>query len=625
MRRIILILIAIPLVLVLAAAILIPLLVDKETILSLAAEQVERQTGATLTVDGKVDFSVFPTLGLALGDVSLQMPEETQPGLQARDLEIGVQLLPLLSKEVLIDTLKLDGVVVKMVSEPGPAPVDTTGLSDEQLQAFYAKRRAALEEAGRSAGAENAIAVPLALNVQTLSVTDSRLEMTEVGGESTVVEILRLTGTDLNLEGRDIPLEAHIRLPGEQDTEIELRGAVAVSQDTDTVNLQEMGVEIRGATADDITLQVSGAIDLQRQVADVELTASIGETEARGQLHYASFESPGIDTRLQLNLFNPAILALAGPEAATAAGTEKSARGTGDGDTPLPLDAIRVMDTRAQLKIDKLIFEKHVVDDLEARLRVVDGIAILSGVTGRMHGGELNMKGNLNAKQSTARVNAQGTLNNLDIASVLQAVEAKPVLSGRADLNWKLHGRGNSSKAITQTLKGPIELVARDAVLTDMGVEQMMCEAVALVNREALSASFPASSRFQTLAADIELGGGQAKLQPLEAQLGEIGLRGTGALTLESLEFDTTFRARLSPGLEKLDPACRVNQRITAIDWPVNCKGQVTGDPADWCAVDTAEIVEDIATQEIKGKAQEEIERKLGKEAGDLLQGILGK
>lgn len=622
MSRILLILLAVPLVIVLAAAILIPLLVDKEMILELAAREVHRQTGATLTVEGDVDLTVIPNLGLTLGKVSLKMPDDEQPSLQARGLQIGVQLMPLLSKEVAIDTISLDGVVVKMVTVPPPQPIDTSKLSDEQLKAFYAKRRVALEEAGKAAGGETALAVPLALNVQKLTVTESRVEMTEAGGDTTIVELLRLEATDLNLDGRSIPLEAQIRLPGEQPLEVDLNGSVVVNQETQILGLQDMKVQLRGVTAETVTLQTSGEIDINRQVADLNLKATLGETRAEGQLRYASFESPQIDTQLRLNLFNPALLALAGPEAATAesAGSAEQAE-----DTPLPLDAIRVMDTRANLTIDKLVFDAHVVHNLKAKLRVVDGALILPSVTGQVHGGELDMKANLNAKHSLARVNSTGSLTGVDLTSVLEAAESEPVLAGKVDLEWKLRGKGNSSDALTRTLQGPIKLLARDAVLKDMGVEQMMCEAVALVNQQTLSANFPANSSFQTLSVDVKLGAGKANLQPLKAQLGEISLTGTGALDLISMDFDTTFKARLSAGLEKLDPACRVNQRITSIDWPVNCKGNVSGEPADWCAVDTGDIIEDLATDEVKRKATKEVERKFGKEAGDMLDNLLGK
>ena len=96
-------------------------------------------------------------------------------------------------------------------------------------------------------------------------------------------------------------------------------------------------------------------------------------------------------------------------------------------------------------------------------------------------------------------------------------------------------------------------------------------------------------------------------------------------MDIDSLDFNTTFTAKLSPGLKKLDPACRVNERITAIDWPVNCRGNANGDPADWCGVDSEQIIQDMAGNELKRKAEKEVEDRFGEEAGDLLKGLLGK
>lgn len=623
MPRLLLILVAVPLVLILLAALLIPLLLDKDRILALAAAQVKAQSGAELVVAGDVDLSLFPTLGVTLGDVSLDMPEEDQPSLRARQLQIGVKVMPLLSREIAVDTLALDGIVVKLVTEPAPAPVDTSKLSEAQLREFYDRRREAMEAAGRSAQSNAALALPLALNVASLRVTDSRLELQEAGGETSVISIARLVGRDLNLDGRAIPLEGEVRMEGDAPVNLDFKGVVTVDQDSQLLNLQDLALRITGATAEPVDIQTSGQVDINRQIADLNLAASIDDTTAEGQLRYAAFESPQIDASLHLNLFTPALLALAGPEAA-AAETEDGASAEDAGDTALPIEAIRHMDTRARLEIEQLDWGTHRVTDLEARLRVVDGAANLHKVTGTVHGGQLDMKANLNAKYPEPRVNTQGSLRGVDIASVLQAAEAQPVMTGTVDLDWKLNGRGKTSNAISKSLKGPVTLVASNAVLREMGVEQMMCEAIALVNQEALSASFPTESAFQQLSADVALGNGKARLQPLQAELGAIGLKGTGALDIQSMDFDTTFEATVSPELEQLDPACRVNERITAIDWPVNCKGNVSGEPGDWCAVDTAAIIEDLAGNELKRKAEKEVERKLGKEAGDALKKLFG-
>lgn len=623
--RIFLYILAVPVVLVILAVLLVPLFLDKARILELAAEQVHRQTGADLQVNGEVDLSLFPTLGVSLGDITLTMPEPAQSSLAARALVIGVQVMPLLSGEVAIDTLALDGLVARLTTDPAPAPVDTTRLSAEELQGFYAKRQAAREAAGRSAGERAALAVPLALNVASLAVTDSRIESTEAGGDTQVILINRLAASDLNLDGRPIPLQADIRLEGESPIDVALAGDVTVDQASQLIGLQDITVEVGGVGTAPIKLQTSGQVDISREVADLDLVAALPDATARGQLRYASFESPQIDAQLHLDRFTPALLALAGPEAAqTESQPDPAPTDTEGADTPLPVDAIRRMDTRARLTIDQVIWDGHTIDGLEARLRVVDGAALLHQVTGRIHGGQLAMKANLNAKQPEARVNTEGSLKGVDIAAVLAAADSQPVLTGTADLDWKLNGRGNSTAALTETFKGPITLVTSNAVLREMGVEKMMCEAVALVNQESLSSTFPTETAFKALSADVNLAGGKALLQPLRADLGNMRLNGTGGLTLTSMDFEATFKARVTPELAELDPACRINERITGIDWPVNCRGNIGGEPGDWCSVDTAAIVAELTTNELKRKAQKEVERKFGEGAGDALKKLLG-
>ena len=623
MSRILLYIVAVPLLLVLLGAVLASLLLDEEKLLALAAEEVRKQSGARLEVAGEAQLKLFPQLGLRLEQISLEMPGDEQTGLQANSVQIGVQLLPLLSQQVAIDSIELNGLVITSVSEPPPAPIDTSDLSDEQLAEFYRKREAEIAAAGEAAATQTALAAPLALEVGSLRVTDSRLELREAGGDPTIIEISRFKASDLNLAGRPIPVDGVITLAGDDPITAKLKGALIVSQQSQAIGLQTLDVEISGALAEPVAITTSGEVQINRQVADLNLVANVGDTRAEGQLRYASFESPQIDAQLRLNRFTPALFALAGPEAAAADGNTQESNS--EEDVPLPLDAIRLMDTRANLSIDQVIWGQHRVDDLKAKLRVVNGAATLPKVTGKLHGGRLEMKASLNAKQSTAKINTQGQLQQLDIASALAAAEVEPMLTGRASLDWKLHAQGNTSGAITSSLRGPVNLQTEQAVLQDMGLEKMLCEAVALVNQESLSAQFPTSSPFEALSATINLGKGKARLQPLKAKLANIRLLGKGSMDIDSLEFNTTFTAKLSPGLKKLDPACRVNERITAIDWPVNCRGNANGDPADWCGVDSEQIIQDMAGNELKRKAEKEVEDRFGEEAGDLLKGLLGK
>lgn len=614
MRRLVMATLGLLLLIVVAAVILVPMLVDKDKVLELATTALYEQTGARLAVNGDVALSVFPTLGISLSDAAITLPEKSQPDLRIGSLQIGVQLMPLLSRQVAIDTFSLTGLTARIEGTEEQPALDTSKLSDAQLDAFYAKRRKTMAAAGESAGAEAALSVPMSLNVKRLTVTDSQLELVDPAtGNSTLVNLVQLEAIGLNLDGRSMPLNVTVQLPGEQTMEVVLKGDIRVDQSSQIANLDKLKVTVTGATAATLKLTTSGVINLSRQTADLQLDIDLGETKGEGTLRYANFESPQIDSKLHLNLFDPALLALAGPEAAGSGAGETSSTG----DEPLPLDAIRAIDTRAELRIDQARFDAHTVQNLQLKLRAVDGIIQLTQLTGELHGGKLAAQATFNGKHNTATVDTSGSVTALDIATALAAAEATTAVTGSADLNWQLTSKGRTSNELTAAMMGPITLATTEVVLQGTSVEKLLCQAVALTNKESLTATFPTSTRFKTLGAKIQLADGQAALQPLQAELPQIALLGSGKLDFLSQDFSATFKASLSPELEELDHACRVSKRLTAISWPVNCAGNVATEPGDWCSVDAEKIITDLAVNEGK--------RKLEKKANKFLNKLLKK
>ncbi len=616
MLRILLYLFGIPLLLVLAVALLLPLFLDEERLLALAADTLEEKTGAQLTVNGGAEFSLLPRIGLQLAQAELALPGENQPDLSVRSLAIGVKLLPLFSRSVEIDGLTLEGLLVNLPAPAEPPQRASEGLSDAELDAFYAARRQALAEAGQKAGARDALALPMALEVDKLRVLDSRIVLLGRGNEApTIIDLELLRATDLNLDGLPVPVKLALRMAsgdGGDPVRLEMETRFTLDADAQMLQLADLTAGISGITAEPIQLAASGSADLQRLAADLALTLDIGAASGEGKVRYASFESPQIDANLQFNQLSPALLALAGPAAAQKRDSDDAGS---TGDEPLPLAALRSIDSRVALRVDSARFDAHEITDLRTQLRLVDGVLRINRLEGKLHGGELDMVATLNAGHNTAKLATRGALNNVDLPRLLSALDAEPILTGSASLDWKLASEGRTRNALRDKLNGPLGLHTRDLVLQGLGIERMLCEAVALVNREALQAELPTDSAFQALTLDVALAGGKARLAPLNAELQHVKLTGEGDLELASLDFDADFAARLSPELASLDPACRVNERYTAIAWPLACEGNLGGEPADWCRVNTSEIVEDLTKQEVQ--------RKVEKEAGKLLNKFL--
>ena len=99
-------------VLLILATVLLPLIYDKEDLEKTIATEVFKQTGRQLSINGALDFSVFPWLAVEVSDLSLSNAEGfgDQPFAQISSARVGVALMPLFRKQIAVDEITLDGL-----------------------------------------------------------------------------------------------------------------------------------------------------------------------------------------------------------------------------------------------------------------------------------------------------------------------------------------------------------------------------------------------------------------------------------------------------------------------------------------------------------------------------------
>jgi AsmA protein len=105
--------------------------------------QVKAATGRDLTIGGGASFTVFPSLGVHAGDVSLSAPADMggEPLFTAASIDVGVRLLPLLRQEIVVDRLVLHEPVFAL-------RVDDQGRKSWNMAANAPARRVRLAQAG---------------------------------------------------------------------------------------------------------------------------------------------------------------------------------------------------------------------------------------------------------------------------------------------------------------------------------------------------------------------------------------------------------------------------------------------------------------------------------------------
>lgn len=179
-------------------------LVDEERLRTTLLELVNARIDGELRIDGPLQLAVWPTLSVAAKDVHLIAPRgATQELASARELRLGVALLPLLSEELQVHELRLAGLRLA-------ANCDRSGRCNwSALGGTGANGTAAADT-----GAGDAAAAPLALGIERIRIDDAEIGYRdERDGTHVEATGLTLAGDDINSRGEAFRLrgEAKIR------------------------------------------------------------------------------------------------------------------------------------------------------------------------------------------------------------------------------------------------------------------------------------------------------------------------------------------------------------------------------------------------------------------------------
>ena len=163
-------------------------------------EVVEKNTRGSLTIDGELNWSVFPNIGVELNQVSYALPEDKGEAFAAVDgVKLGVKLLPLLRMAVEADGLTVSGLKLNLHT-------DKKGVNNWD-QIFPEGEATAAAEA--STDDESSVqAGPLAVDIARIAILDSSVKLSSAqDGSSYTLNDFNFESTDISVDGDEFPLE----------------------------------------------------------------------------------------------------------------------------------------------------------------------------------------------------------------------------------------------------------------------------------------------------------------------------------------------------------------------------------------------------------------------------------
>lgn len=226
-------------------------------------QAVKERTQRNLRIDGEIRLSFFPAIGARLGKVSLSERGSEREFASLRDVRVSVKLLPLLSKQVIVDAVEIEGLRANIVRFRDGA----TNFADL---------------AGAPAGTQppagtEAPKAPVTVDIARVVIKDAALNYTDQGtGAGYAVSKLNLrTGriapgvpTDI-----DLALAARSDKPA-ADVEGTLRTRFTFDLDKPRYRLEGLDLSARGNVAGVRNMTVNAKGDLDVRPESRELTAA---------------------------------------------------------------------------------------------------------------------------------------------------------------------------------------------------------------------------------------------------------------------------------------------------------------------------------------------------------------
>ena len=546
-------LIAFVLVLVLVAGVSLFFL-PADRIAKLAADQLRVATGRDVTISGDVSMTLWPVLGVSLGELEVGNADwsEQGPMLSAKNAAIGVDLMAYITnREIRITNIEATSPTIRLDARTdGRASwVFTDASGDAQIETETAPDRA-----------------PQAVSIQRLEITDATLIYDAEGsdlvsyagvdlsldwperlGPATIDATLRPAGSDVQvaatiggfagfITGQVQTLEAVITagggraaLNGRASTAGDVAGRLTLDiPSTDAffaaLALPQTGLPAKLGRAMNVSTDLTLTADRRLSLRD--LTADLGGNALTGAADINLNGTPQVNAQLNAGALDLSDVTGSGetgdggtPSAGSGWPTDRidaSGLAAFNGEIALTaatidLGQFKLGQTRTLLRNDRsrMVFELREVQAYEGTL---SGEFVINNRSGLSVGGKMFAR-------------------SLSMQDVLRDAAGIERLTGQADAEMSFLGSGNTVDAIMKSLSGDGAITFGKGTIIGIDLDRLM--------RSGQVGG--GTTVFDSLAATWDIDGGVLRNNDLLLSLANYEARGAGLVGLGNQTSDYTF------------------------------------------------------------------------------------
>jgi AsmA protein len=292
----------------------------------------------------------------------------------------------------------------------------------------------------------------------------------------------------------------------------------------------------------------------------------------------------------------------------------------------LPLERLRKLDVNADLSFGKLTLEKLPIQNAALKTSALDGVVTLGSLRGDLYNGSFEVTGNYDARPEVPLASAQTRIVKVPVEHFIQSQGTTPPLRGLLNLTSDVTAKGNSEKALVESLNGTASFALNDGVLVNANLEQQLCRGISTLNRKTLSGEPRGKDTpFQQLNGNLVFRNGVASNPDLKVRTPGLSVNGDGDIDLRVMGMNYRVGVIIEGDKSDMpDPACEVNPRFVGIEWPVLCRGPLELG-AKACRLDNdglGKVAAKLAGDRIGDKIDEKLGDKVSPELKDAIKGL---
>jgi hypothetical protein len=392
--------------------------------------------------------------------------------LKLEKLEADVALIPLLSSQIQIKSIRLVGADILL--ETDKDGIGNWVMGEASKDGAGGGSSAPLPHISQAAIENAKIRWKNGLTGQTRTFEVAKLTLAPsdaIGNlavsfdgrvDDTPVSLKGITGTLANFTQGPLPINATGQIAA---GELAIKGQVA---DPASVKGVDLEVTLAGKAASDLgalfgtTLPPLGAYSFRTKVANPDgkftfdgLVGKIGNSDFTGHVELDPAATPiVVDAALASSRFDLADLGIK-PDGKS----PPSSDGKVFSDEPWDFSALQAIDGQFRVTVQQAILGETVLENLVGEGALKSGALKITTLTAGLGDGTLGLAANVNGAAKPAAIEARLRANNVDGAPLLEAMGmGGAVTAGRVNMEAALQGPGGSMRDLMAGLNGGIHM-----------------------------------------------------------------------------------------------------------------------------------------------------------------------